>query len=149
MNLCPRHFLCMRVKSVTPRHSWPPSSWSSVLPREWVLQWREDEPLRTWCAPTASRLLKKPDQGQAVSICAHLFWSCRSTDENGEELHRGKRVMECLRKALKTVIQCMVPLYKCSFWYKLWTDLFFVKRKMMRPQFKFWTNLSKRFKKTS
>uniref|UniRef100_A0A452TPR3 Vacuolar protein sorting-associated protein 35 n=1 Tax=Ursus maritimus TaxID=29073 RepID=A0A452TPR3_URSMA len=67
------------------------------------------EPLRTQCALAASKLLKKPDQGRAVSTCAHLFWSGRNTDRNGEELHGGKRVMECLKKALKIANQCMDP----------------------------------------
>ncbi|EHB15393.1 Vacuolar protein sorting-associated protein 35 [Heterocephalus glaber] len=31
------------------------------------------EPLRTQCALAASKLLKKPDQGRAVSTCAHLL----------------------------------------------------------------------------
>lgn len=44
------------------------------------------EPLRTQCALAASKLLKKPDQCRAVSICAHLFWSGRSTDKSGEEV---------------------------------------------------------------
>ncbi|KAL7978919.1 hypothetical protein Chor_013408 [Crotalus horridus] len=47
------------------------------------------EPLRTQCALAASKLLKKPDQ-------------CRA-------LHGGKRVMECLKKALKIANQCMDP----------------------------------------
>ncbi|NXL47515.1 VPS35 protein, partial [Podilymbus podiceps] len=67
------------------------------------------EPLRTQCALAASKLLKKPDQCRAVSTCAHLFWSGRNTDKNGEELHGGKRVMECLKKALKIANQCMDP----------------------------------------
>ncbi|XP_045897939.1 vacuolar protein sorting-associated protein 35 [Micropterus dolomieu] len=67
------------------------------------------EPLRTQCALAASKLLKKPDQCRAVSICAHLFWSGRSTDKNGEEIRDGKRVMECLKKALKIAHQCMDP----------------------------------------
>lgn len=46
------------------------------------------EPLRTQCALAASKLLKKPDQGRAVSTCAHLFWSGRNTDKNGEEVRR-------------------------------------------------------------
>ncbi|XP_061321107.1 vacuolar protein sorting-associated protein 35-like isoform X4 [Pezoporus flaviventris] len=66
-----------------------------------------NEPLRTQCALAASKLLKKPDQCRAVSTCAHLFWSGRNTDRNGEELHGGKRVMECLKKALKIANQCM------------------------------------------
>lgn len=44
------------------------------------------EPLRTQCALAASKLLKKPDQCRAVSICAHLFWSGRNTEKNGEEV---------------------------------------------------------------
>lgn len=44
------------------------------------------EPLRTQCALAASKLLKKPDQCRAVSICAHLFWSGRNTDKSGEEV---------------------------------------------------------------
>lgn len=44
------------------------------------------EPLRTQCALAASKLLKKPDQCRAVSICAHLFWSGRNTDKGGEEV---------------------------------------------------------------
>ncbi|KAK3509798.1 hypothetical protein QTP70_011167 [Hemibagrus guttatus] len=44
------------------------------------------EPLRTQCALAASKLLKKPDQCRAVSICAHLFWSGRNTDKNGDEV---------------------------------------------------------------
>lgn len=49
------------------------------------------EPLRTQCALAASKLLKKPDQGRAVSTCAHLFWSGRNTDRNGEEVGRPER----------------------------------------------------------
>ncbi|KAG7267128.1 hypothetical protein CRUP_021778 [Coryphaenoides rupestris] len=67
------------------------------------------EPLRTQCALAASKLLKKPDQCRAVSVCAHLFWSGRSTEKNGEEIRDGKRVMECLKKALKIANQCMDP----------------------------------------
>ncbi|XP_070303476.1 vacuolar protein sorting-associated protein 35-like [Salvelinus sp. IW2-2015] len=67
------------------------------------------EPLRTQCALAASKLLKKPDQCRAVSICAHLFWSGRNTEKNGEEILDGKRVMECLKKALKIANQCMDP----------------------------------------
>ncbi|KAG8562710.1 hypothetical protein GDO81_015780 [Engystomops pustulosus] len=67
------------------------------------------EPLRTQSALAASKLLKKPDQCRAVSTSAHLFWSGRNTDKNGEEIHSGKRVMECLKKALKIANQCMDP----------------------------------------
>nr|KAF6412220.1 VPS35 retromer complex component [Rousettus aegyptiacus] len=46
---------------------------------------------------------------KCFSTCAHLFWPIRNTDRNGEELHGGKRVMECLKKALKIANQCMDP----------------------------------------
>ncbi|XP_023678494.2 vacuolar protein sorting-associated protein 35-like [Paramormyrops kingsleyae] len=65
------------------------------------------EPLRTQCALAASKLLKKADQCRAVGTCAQLFWSGRSSDKNGEEIHDEKRVMECLKKALKIANQCM------------------------------------------
>ncbi|XP_061102286.1 vacuolar protein sorting-associated protein 35-like [Conger conger] len=67
------------------------------------------EPLRTQCALAASKLLKKPDQSRAVGTCAHLFWSGRNTDNDREEIHDGKRVMECMKKALKIANQCMDP----------------------------------------
>uniref|UniRef100_A0A8C4QFR8 Vacuolar protein sorting-associated protein 35 n=1 Tax=Eptatretus burgeri TaxID=7764 RepID=A0A8C4QFR8_EPTBU len=65
------------------------------------------EPLRTQCALAASKLLKKPDQCRAVTICSHLFWSGHSADKGGNELHDGKRVMDCLKKAVKIANQCM------------------------------------------
>ncbi|XP_030831126.1 vacuolar protein sorting-associated protein 35 [Strongylocentrotus purpuratus] len=67
------------------------------------------EPLRTQCALAASKLLKKPDQCRGVGVCSHLFWSGRSTESNGEEIHDGKRVAECLKKALRIANQCMDP----------------------------------------
>ncbi|XP_071496799.1 vacuolar protein sorting-associated protein 35-like [Diadema antillarum] len=67
------------------------------------------EPLRTQCALAASKLLKKPDQCRAVGVCSHLFWSGRSTESQGEEIHDGKRVAECLKKALRIANQCMDP----------------------------------------
>lgn len=63
------------------------------------------EPLRTQCALAASKLLKKPDQCRAVSICAHLFWSGRSTDKNGEEASRIfnsfhlEKITKCLKNS--------------------------------------------------
>ncbi|XP_064193260.1 vacuolar protein sorting-associated protein 35 isoform X1 [Anguilla rostrata] len=72
------------------------------------------EPLRTQCALAASKLLKKPDQCRAVSTCAHLFWSGCNTDNNGEEIRDGKRVTECLKKALKIANQCMDPLLQAQ-----------------------------------
>ncbi|XP_067934568.1 vacuolar protein sorting-associated protein 35-like [Watersipora subatra] len=62
------------------------------------------EPLRTKCALAASKLLKKPDQCRAVALCSHLFWSGKV---EGEEIHDGKRVLECLKKSLRIANQCM------------------------------------------
>lgn len=65
------------------------------------------EPLRTQCALAASKLLKKPDQCRGVCTVSHLFWSGKTTTNSKEELRDGKRVVECLKKALKTANQCM------------------------------------------
>ncbi|XP_064107288.1 vacuolar protein sorting-associated protein 35-like isoform X2 [Macrobrachium nipponense] len=67
------------------------------------------EPLRTQCALAASKLLKKPDQARGVTICSHLFWSARSEATNKEELRDEKRVLECLKKAVRIANQCMDP----------------------------------------
>ena len=42
------------------------------------------ETLRTNCAMSSSRLLKKADQCRSVASCAHLFWSGHYTDSEGE-----------------------------------------------------------------
>ena len=42
------------------------------------------ETLRTNCAMSSSRLLKKADQCRSVAACAHLFWSGHYTDSEGE-----------------------------------------------------------------
>ncbi|XP_035219930.1 vacuolar protein sorting-associated protein 35-like isoform X2 [Stegodyphus dumicola] len=65
------------------------------------------EPLRTQCALATSKLLKKPDQCRGVCVCSHLFWSGKNQATNGEEMHDGKRVLECLKKATNTAKQCM------------------------------------------
>nr|CAH7712821.1 unnamed protein product [Callosobruchus chinensis] len=65
------------------------------------------EPLRTQCALAASKLLKKPDQCRGVATCSHLFWSGKTQASHGEEVHDGKRVVECLKKGLRIAKQCM------------------------------------------
>lgn len=40
--------------------------------------------LRSKCAVAASRLLKKPDQCRCVSLSAHLFWSGKVADPEGD-----------------------------------------------------------------
>nr|CAB3267638.1 vacuolar protein sorting-associated protein 35-like [Phallusia mammillata] len=64
-------------------------------------------PLRTQCAHAASRLLKKPDQSRAVAHVAHLFWSGRTQETKGQEMQDSRRVLECLKKAIRTANQCM------------------------------------------
>lgn len=63
------------------------------------------EPVRTQCALAASKLLKKPDQCRGVATCCHLFWSGKTV--TGEEIHDGKRVVECLKKGVRIANQCM------------------------------------------
>ncbi|KAF9354685.1 Vacuolar protein sorting-associated protein 35 [Mortierella sp. NVP85] len=69
--------------------------------------------LITKCALHGAKLLKKPDQCRAVYACSHLWWGTMiaGQQEGGEEVaqpyHDGKRVLECLQKALKIADSCM------------------------------------------
>jgi vacuolar protein sorting-associated protein 35 len=69
--------------------------------------------LITKCAQHGSKLLRKPDQCRAVYLASHLWWatpiaSNGETDET--ELYRdGKRVLECLQRALRVADSCMEP----------------------------------------
>ncbi|KAF5122190.1 Vacuolar protein sorting-associated protein 35 [Metarhizium anisopliae] len=67
--------------------------------------------LITKCAQHGSKLLRKPDQCRAVYLASHLWWATPITS-NGEseetELYRdGKRVLECLQRALRVADSCM------------------------------------------
>ncbi|KAH7127658.1 vacuolar protein sorting-associated protein 35 [Dactylonectria macrodidyma] len=67
--------------------------------------------LITKCAQHGSKLLRKPDQCRAVYLASHLWWATPSAP-NGEteetELYRdGKRVLECLQRALRVADSCM------------------------------------------
>ncbi|KAB5577988.1 vacuolar protein sorting-associated protein 35 [Coniochaeta sp. 2T2.1] len=67
--------------------------------------------LITKCAQHASKLLRKPDQCRAVYLASHLWWATPIAT-NGEteetELYRdGKRVLECLQRALRVADSCM------------------------------------------
>ncbi|SPQ20269.1 a1b605e2-fd4e-468a-a518-3d0b3f7cd858 [Thermothielavioides terrestris] len=67
--------------------------------------------LITKCAQHASKLLRKPDQCRAVYLASHLWWATPIA-ANGEteetELYRdGKRVLECLQRALRVADSCM------------------------------------------
>ncbi|KAM5354398.1 hypothetical protein ACJ41O_001047 [Fusarium nematophilum] len=67
--------------------------------------------LITKCAQHGSKLLRKPDQCRAVYLASHLWWATPipSNDESEEtELYRdGKRVLECLQRALRVADSCM------------------------------------------
>lgn len=80
-------------------------------------------PLRNQCALAAGKLLKKPDQCRAVSICAHLFWS-GLTQEN-TELREGRRVLECLKKGLRVSSQCMESSVQCQLQVELLNSWFY------------------------
>ncbi|CAM1507426.1 Fc.00g070670.m01.CDS01 [Cosmosporella sp. VM-42] len=67
--------------------------------------------LITKCAQHGSKLLRKPDQCRAVYLASHLWWANPITT-NGEgedtDLYRdGKRVLECLQRALRVADSCM------------------------------------------
>jgi len=69
--------------------------------------------LITKCALHGSKLLKKPDQCRAVYLASHLWWATQipalnEDDSNSKELYRdGKRVLECLQRALRVADACM------------------------------------------
>lgn len=55
----------------------------------------------------AVRLLKKPDQCRAVYTCSQLFWNNGVKYEDGKLFQDGKRVLDCLQRALKIADVCM------------------------------------------
>ncbi|KAH7039750.1 vacuolar sorting protein [Microdochium trichocladiopsis] len=66
--------------------------------------------LITKCALHGSKLLRKPDQCRAVYLASHLWWATpiAATDESEDGLYRdGKRVLECLQRALRVADSCM------------------------------------------
>lgn len=67
--------------------------------------------LITKCAQHASKLLRKPDQCRAVYLASHLWWATPipgNGEEDGKDLYRdGKRVLECLQRALRVADSCM------------------------------------------
>ncbi|KAK8192521.1 retromer complex subunit Vps35 [Zalaria obscura] len=67
--------------------------------------------LITKAALHGSKLLKKPDQCRAVYLASHLWWESEKAEEEGaegKELYRdGKRVLECLQRALRVADACM------------------------------------------
>lgn len=71
--------------------------------------------LITKAALHGSKLLKKPDQCRAVYLASHLWWATDhgTTEEEGkdgekkESYRDGKRVLECLQRALRVADACM------------------------------------------
>ncbi|MCJ1425471.1 Vacuolar protein sorting-associated protein 35 [Sticta canariensis] len=67
--------------------------------------------LITKCALHGSKLLKKPDQCRAVYLASHLWWAVEISakgEEDSKNLYRdGKRVLECLQRALRVADACM------------------------------------------
>ncbi|EME41680.1 hypothetical protein DOTSEDRAFT_73917 [Dothistroma septosporum NZE10] len=68
--------------------------------------------LITKTALHGSKLLKKPDQCRAVYLASHLWWSVEKAEKpegiESKELYRdGKRVLECLQRALRVADACM------------------------------------------
>ncbi|KAI4155833.1 MAG: hypothetical protein LQ340_000706 [Diploschistes diacapsis] len=67
--------------------------------------------LITKCALHGSKLLKKPDQCRAVYLASHLWWATdirARGEEDSKDLYRdGKRVLECLQRALRVADACM------------------------------------------
>ncbi|KAF3766858.1 vacuolar protein sorting-associated protein 35 [Cryphonectria parasitica EP155] len=67
--------------------------------------------LITKCAQHASKLLRKPDQCRAVYLASHLWWAnpiAANGEEDEKNLYRdGKRVLECLQRALRVADSCM------------------------------------------
>ncbi|PKS06763.1 hypothetical protein jhhlp_006837 [Lomentospora prolificans] len=71
--------------------------------------------LITKCAQHGSKLLRKPDQCRAVYLASHLWWATPqpgqaepSGEQEEPELYRdGKRVLECLQRALRVADSCM------------------------------------------
>ncbi|OQV15068.1 Vacuolar protein sorting-associated protein 35 [Hypsibius exemplaris] len=76
------------------------------------------EPLRTQCALAAAKLLKKPDQCRALVAAANVFWSGKVRGGDAE-LRDTKRVMDCLKKALRVASQCMDNLVKIQLYVEV------------------------------
>nr|CAG4640615.1 EOG090X00QE [Eulimnadia texana] len=66
-------------------------------------------PLRSKCALLASALLRKPDQCRALALVANIFWASTTKETEGKPMREGKRVLECLRKAVKAASECLDP----------------------------------------
>ncbi|KAF7732871.1 Vacuolar protein sorting-associated protein 35 [Apophysomyces ossiformis] len=79
---------------------------TSVLQQTRIFSADNYDTLITKTALHSAKLLKKPDQCRAVYLSSHLWWT---NDREGEGVpyRSGKRVLECLQKALKIADSCM------------------------------------------
>jgi len=77
------------------------------------------EPIRSQCLRAGSKLLKKPDQCRAVSLCSHLYWSGVNRENEGEPLKESKRVLDSMKKAVRISNQCMEPAVQVQLFVEL------------------------------
>ncbi|KAJ3158528.1 Vacuolar protein sorting-associated protein 35 [Geranomyces michiganensis] len=94
-----------------------------------VFGYENYETLITKAAVHCSRLLKRVDQCRAVMLVSHLFWGDDASGNRDEEkpVYRdGRRVLECLQKALKIAdsvmekslnVQLFVEILERYVWY--------------------------------
>ena len=84
------------------------------------------ETLVTKCAVHCSRLLKRVDQCRGIVLASHLFWSNDDSTQDKNTYKDGKRVLECLQKALKIAdsvidhninVELLVQVLERHVWY--------------------------------
>ncbi|KAJ3326284.1 Vacuolar protein sorting-associated protein 35 [Boothiomyces sp. JEL0866] len=82
-----------------------------TLQKTTVFGFENYETLITKCAVHCSRLLKRADQSRGIALVSPLFWANDSTKRHEEKpaYRNGKRVLECLQKALKIADSVMDP----------------------------------------
>jgi len=78
---------------------------AATLPTLTCFSDEQYETLATTLTQYSAKQLKKPDQARAVAKASYLFWPM---GEAAEPLKSGKRVLECLQRALKISDACKV-----------------------------------------
>ncbi|KAJ3262044.1 Vacuolar protein sorting-associated protein 35 [Boothiomyces macroporosus] len=83
----------------------------ATLQKTTVFGFENYETLITKCAVHCSRLLKRADQSRGIALVSPLFWANDSPKRHEEKpaYRNGKRVLECLQKALKIADSVMDP----------------------------------------
>ena len=66
-------------------------------------------------------MLRKADQARAVLSVSHISWSGKIKGENGalSEIRDEKKVLDCLRKALKTADKCLEAFVRMQLWIEI------------------------------